>query len=779
MIIGLFSLLLGDIGNLSVLTETTSYGDHIILTTILLTLISVSFWLSRRSSSKTLISVVKTPARILSVIILLIQLVAVAIVSYSLVFGGGQTALLQLELALDSYVSTFASYLPAAFSESMIQFYESFRGPESTIFNVSILQASIFMFIIGLLTSGPVLKRTIARFVLTANMEPREFREETGILIEEIASEESNLYTGPKYVMGKGEVGSVTETGEEISYENTIDDYGEELDNLLALPENIRGSPYMNYKEVRRYWVKAPYAYVSIVKDEEANDYRYVVVEPELSESDEAKFDELKEKLDNALLFENIEEKEDEEEENKIKLDKLEKQTIKICKEYDIDVDDRSFHKLLYYIERDYVRYNKIDPLINDRYVEDISCDGEDEYIFIFHKEYKDVLTNIIFEKEELRSFVKKLAQRSGEHISAADPMIDASLPDGSRAQMTLGTEVTTHGSTFTIRLFEETPFTPVDLLGYNTFSKMQMAYLWTAIQHNKSLIFAGGTASGKTTSMNAVSLFIPPKSKVITIEDTREIKLPQKNWIPGTTREGLGGDDDTEIDMYALLVSALRQRPEYIVVGEIRGEEAETLFQAMNTGHTTYSTMHAETVEAAIGRLTNPPIEVPKQMITALDIVCIQNQIRFTDDDGNAKNVRRNEETREIVKLRDSGQFENRLPFQWDAETDTFITSLEDSNVLQRISEENGWSNKELQEQLQQRKEVLTYMLEEDIREFENVAKIIQAYMVDSEKIISKVRNNTLDPNKLTSLTEMNWKENKKENKLNEIAASSSGEIQ
>ncbi len=770
--VGLFSIFIGDVSNMSVLTGETSYGDHLMVSTILLGIASISFWLSRRAKSKTIVSAIRIPARLGVIILLSLQLVVVAFVSYSLLFGGGQEALLNIELTLDEYVESGLAYLPMEAQEPLSAAYESYRGPESTVFGLSIMQSALFMTLVGIITAYPVVKRTIARFVLTANLTPREFREQTGILIEEIASDDEDTYTGPKYVMGEGKVGEGNEDGEIIEYKESFEDESEledSVDNLLQLPENIRRSPYANYEEVRRYWVNEPYAYVSIVYDENSNDYRYVVVEPELTDSDEAIYDELQSRLDNELIFEDVEEKEDEEKQNEIKIKKLEKRIMKISKEYGIDVQGKSFQRILYYIERNYIQYNKIDPLLNDRYVEDISCDGEEQYIFIFHKHYKDVITNIRFGKDELRSFIKKLAQRSGEHISAADPMVDASLPDGSRAQMTLGTEVTTAGSTFTIRLFEETPFTPVDLLDYNTFSLMQMAYLWTSIQHNKSLIFAGGTASGKTTSMNAVSLFIPPKSKVITIEDTREIKLPQKNWIPGTTRDGLG-DDSSEIDMYSLLVAALRQRPEYIVVGEIRGEEAETLFQAMNTGHTTYSTMHAETADAAIGRLTNPPINVPKQMITALDIVCIQNQIRFTDENGHAKNVRRNEETREIVGLKDNGSFRNRRPFQWDAETDTFITSLDSSNVLARISEENGWTREELEEQLRQRKEVLEYMLDEDIREFEKVAKVIQAYMVDSENVIRKVRNDALDPDKLTNLTDMEWKD-EEDSSLNKMA--------
>lgn len=770
VLLGLSTIFVGDIAGLEVLTQVSSYGDHIFITTVLLGLASISFWLSRRASSKTLVSAIRKPARVLSGGILLLQLTVVVIVGYALLFGAGQETLLNLESSMDDTVQSLA---PS--DGYIIGVYESYRGPDVSLFGFSIVQASIFMTFIGMITAYPVMKRSIARFILTANMNPREFREKTGILIGQISDEEEEMAT-PDYVMGGvGEIEEGLDIEAEQRQQYEVVSEGEEAaEELLALPEHIKGSPFADYEEVRRYWVRAPYAYVSIVYNERQNDYRYVVVEPELDESEEVIFDELQARLDNVLLFEDVEEREDYEEEQEIKLKKLEKKMIQLSQEYDMEVNDKTFHKLMYFVERDYIYFNKIDPLINDPNVEDISCDGENKYIFVFHSDYKDVITTVKFQKEQLRSFIQELAQRSGEHISAADPMVDASLPDGSRAQMTLGSEVTTEGSTFTIRLFEEIPFTPVDLLGYDTFSLSQMAYLWTAIEHNKSLIFAGGTASGKTTSMNAVSMFIPPKAKVITIEDTREISLPQENWIPGTTREGLGEEDGGDIDMYELLRAALRQRPEYIVVGEIRGREAETLFQAMNTGHTTYSTMHAETVKAAVGRLTNPPINVPKQMITALDIICIQNQIRFTDDNGNVQNVRRNEETREIVSLRDNGQFQNKRPFQWDAETDTFIKSLEESHVLQRIADENGWNEKEMYEQLNEREEVLEYMLEENIREFEYVTNIIQAYMVDSENVIRKVRNDELDPSELKSLTDMEFQQQPNQT-LNEMATDDS----
>lgn len=747
----ILSFLLGSPTDIDVLSSTSGYGDYVIITTIFLSISSLLFFISRRIKSKTIVSALRTPISVLIVGILAIQVAIFGVISSTLLIGGGQEQLARIEVSLTSGVISLASSLPQGVSQYLINFIESYRGPESSIFGLSILQSSLVMSLVGLISLYPVLKRTLARFVLTANMSPREFREKTGILVEQISKQSSSFETPG--------VGAESQSTTEKAYDSIEFDTEDLSDEMIALPNQIKSSPFDNYKEVTRYWVRAPYAYVSIVYNERQNDYRYIVKEPELDGSERVIFDEIKQRLDNVLLFEDIEEYEDVEKEREAKLEKLENKMVELSQEYDISLNHSTFHRLMYYIERDYIYYNKIDPLINDPNVEDISCDGEDQYIFVFHSDHKDVITNIKFEKEELRSFIQEIAQRSGEHISSANPMIDASLPDGSRAQLTLGSEVTTRGSTFTIRLFEDIPFTPIDLLDSGTFSLTQMAYLWTAIENNKSLIFAGGTASGKTTSMNAVSMFIPPKAKVITIEDTREISLPQENWIPGTTREGVGGEQGgDDIDMYELLRAALRQRPEYIVVGEIRGEEAETLFQAMNTGHTTYSTMHAETVNAVVGRLTNPPINVPKQMITALDIICIQNQIRLTDDEGNQQNIRRNEETKEIVSLRDSGRFESRRPFQWDAETDTFIESLEESHVLERVANENGWKQEDKRKEIERRKKVLRHMSEEDIRDFDLVTNIIQAYMVDSQKIINGIEQDDLNPEELRNLTDMEW---------------------
>ncbi|MEF8774806.1 MAG: type II/IV secretion system ATPase subunit, partial [Halobacteriales archaeon] len=332
-----------------------------------------------------------------------------------------------------------------------------------------------------------------------------------------------------------------------------------------------------DHEEIDRYWVNPPFAFVVILFDPAANEHQYQVVEPDLEDHESRMLDMLFEDIRAPLIYredgavDNVE-------------DVLAEELRERLEEYAVEVDMRTFHKLFYYLHRAFRGFGKIDPLMHDGHIEDVSCDGYDLPIYVYHDEYTDIETNVSFDREELDNFVVRLAQQSGRHISIGDPIVGTTLPDGSRAELALGEEVTPRGSAFTIRQYAEEPFTPIDLLEYGTFSVEQMAYLWLAIEHNKSLIFAGGTASGKTTSMNAVSMFIPPRSKVLSIEDTRELTLYHDNWLSSVTREHMG-DEGEDITMYDLLRSALRHRPEYIIVGEVRGEEAITLFQAMNTG--------------------------------------------------------------------------------------------------------------------------------------------------------------------------------------------------
>ena len=479
------------------------------------------------------------------------------------------------------------------------------------------------------------------------------------------------------------------------------------------------------YEEVDRYWVDAPYAFVSVNYDDENNEYRYHVVEPELTTVEHELLETLFEDIRETMVYEAAFDPEDSEAELRNYIERL-------LGQYAVEVDENTFYRLFYYLYRTFEGFEKIDPLMADPHIEDISCDGYDVPIFIYHDEYTDIKTNRQFDREELDSFVIRLAQQSGRHISIGDPVTETTLTDGSRAELALGQEVTPRGSAFTIRKYADEPFTPATLVDYDTFDLNQMAYLWLAIESNKSLIFAGGTASGKTTSMNAVSMFVPPRSKVITIEDTRELTLHHENWLSSITRESLGEGED--ITMYDLLRSSLRHRPEYIVVGEVRGKEAMTLFQAMNTGHTTFSTMHADSVQTTINRLENEPISVPRAMIQSLDILSIQTLTYVGDE-----RVRRTRVIAEIEGIdQRTGDLDYSTAFEWNAESDDY--SQFDSIVLDEIQEDRGWSRAELLREFRDRKRVLQYLVERDVADYRKFTALVNEYYANKDRVMDRI---------------------------------------
>ena len=406
--------------------------------------------------------------------------------------------------------------------------------------------------------------------------------------------------------------------------------------------------------------------------------------------------------------------------------------------------------KLLYYLQRDFLGYERIDPIKHDINVEDISCDGYDSPVFVYHSGYEQIITNVVHGRTELDDFVVKLAQRSGKGVSKRSPQVDATLPDGSRAQLTLGTEVSDHGTNYTIRQFKEVPFTPIDLVNWQTFSLDEMAFLWLAIENDKSLIFAGGTASGKTTSLNAVSLFIPSNTKIVSIEDTREVELPQRNWIASVTRPSFTDSDKGNIDEFDLLEAALRQRPDYIVMGEIRGEEGRTLFQVMSTGHTTYTTFHADSVGEVLKRFTTQPINVSKTMFSALDLVSIQTSTRVK-----GKKVRRNKSLTEINHYdAENDEINVQDIYQWQAEGDEFL-KMGTSNTLEEIKFDRGWSHERLQDELFERRLVLAYLIDRGLNTYTQVAATVQAYINDPETILALMATDRLEAS-LEDLREM-----------------------
>ena len=486
------------------------------------------------------------------------------------------------------------------------------------------------------------------------------------------------------------------------------------------------------HQELDRYWVNVPFAFVSMNYDPSENDTIYHVVEPELADWEATLLETVASDLRRTLIHR----REAGETNTEAVIDA---ELRGILEEYGVVVEEPTFYRLLYYLDRRFRGFGKIDPIMRDPNIEDVSCDGYDVPIFVYHDQYTDLQTNITLDEAQLDDFVVRLAQQSGRSISIAEPITDATLPDGSRCEFALGNEVTPHGSAFTIRKYQEDPMTPVSLMDVGTFSLDQMAYLWLAIQHNKSLIFAGGTASGKTTSMNAISMFIPPGSKVLTIEDTQEIRLHHTNWLPAVTRESVG--DGTDLDMYDLLRSALRHRPEYLIVGEVRGREAMTLFQAMNTGHTTYSTMHADSIQTVINRLENDPINVSRSLIQMLDILSVQQLSRI-----GGERVRRTRTISEIIGIdQRSGDLEYSDVFSWDPATDEYHGHGAGSNVIQEIREDNGWTVEEIRQEFINRKRVLRYAQRRRITDFQNFTALVNEYYTDPDDVLARVDDDEL----------------------------------
>jgi flagellar protein FlaI len=497
--------------------------------------------------------------------------------------------------------------------------------------------------------------------------------------------------------------------------------------------------------EVEWKWVNEPFAFVSLLYDPDEREYRYRVVEPHLDTFEGYVREDITTVLRNSLLDLDLREDDDR---NAV----FRERAGELMHEHGATVDDGTLQKVLYYLERDFVQYGPIDPIMRDRSVEDISCDGSDVPVYVYHREFRDLRTNVSFERRRLNSFVVRMAQRAGKQISVSDPLVDASLPEGSRVQLTFGGDVATRGSNFTIRKFADIPYTPIDLINWNTFSVEQMAYFWLCIENNKSLVFAGGTGSGKTTSMNAVSFFIPPSSKIVSIEDTREIDLPHDNWIQNVTRSSASGEGRGEVSMYDLLQAALRQRPEYLLVGEIRTEQkiALTFFQAMGTGHTAYTTIHADSVETALSRLQNPPLSIPTQMLQDLDVLNIQRQIYLGD-----RRVRRNQAVAELgVDDEDADEISSSDVFRWNPKSDEH-ERVGDSDVLDQIAHDRGWSDAELADELAAREELLTFLLEEEIFDYDVVAAAVQLFQKDQSYVIDLLDNGEFDPRELTESEE------------------------
>lgn len=489
---------------------------------------------------------------------------------------------------------------------------------------------------------------------------------------------------------------------------------------------------------------------VKIVTAKERKELNYIVMEPELTDKEKKVLDDVKK-----LLIERVEYDYETVEKTGSPNQYLIKKLKEVMSEKFKSVHGELLEKIKYYIVRDFTGLGKIDAIMKDQNIEDVYCNGVNVPVFVRHKKYGSLKSNIIFDDmEELEKFVMVLSQKSKRFVTYAEPLLDATLPDGSRLQASFGKDVTLKGPTFSIRKFQKLPLTPIELIKFGTTSPAMMAYFWLAIENNMTILIAGGSGTGKTSFLNAICLFIPPDNKIISIEDTSEINLPHENWVKAITRAGYGPRTGKtrygEITMFDLLKASLRQRPDYVIVGEVRGEEASVLFQGMASGHSSLGTIHAESLEAVMERLTTPPINLPPNLIELVDLIVLE--ILATSKGPNARRINKIIEIKNVSRERP----DIKTPFLWDPYGDNFMpieTFLSsggvpyDSFLIEKLSLKTGKTKDELLQELKRRERIINWMVKNDVNKFHDVFNIISSYWYSPESVLEKIKEGEAKP--------------------------------
>lgn len=490
---------------------------------------------------------------------------------------------------------------------------------------------------------------------------------------------------------------------------------------VLTLPKPVHAA-----KSNIVYPLMRPYAYASIKFDRADNLMVYNVVEPKLTQREQSILEKIKEGLVQIIdiTFEDIK--------AQGIMPFLEESVDRLLAEYNLATSRKEYVKIMYYIYRDFVGLNRIEALMHDPFIEDIGADGVGIPVYIIHQKFGSMKTNVVYNDiEELREFVTKLAERCDRYISYAEPLLDGTLKDGTRVQASLASDVTTRGPTFSLRKFREIPLTPVDMVRLNTASPEMLAYLWFIVENGANILIAGGVSTGKTSFLNAISMFIPADLKIVSIEDTRELQLPHENWIPGVSRAGFAGSGVGEVSMFELLRESFRQNPDYLVVGEIRGKEAYVMFQGMSSGHPSISTMHAGSVDDLLKRLQTRPISLSAGLLESLDAVVIMVHAREK-----GKSARRVKEIVEIESIdAATGNPRTIKAFVWVPHDDVF-EYRGDSWLLHQIATEKGYSMNTIVRELARRKKFVEWMHGENLSTVEEQAKYINLYSKSPEVV-------------------------------------------
>jgi flagellar protein FlaI len=479
-----------------------------------------------------------------------------------------------------------------------------------------------------------------------------------------------------------------------------------------------------------------PFVYANIRPSYYSKELIYNVLEPELSADEK----EIMKKVASALI-EIVEVELSAVTDEGKAMEYLEKQIKSIMRDFAIKVTAEQYVKIMYYIYRNFIGFNEIEPFLQDPNIEDISCDGVGAPIYIIHRKFGSLKTNIVFDDVEyLREFIIKLAERCGRYVSYAEPILAATLPDGSRVSATLAGDVATRGPTFTIRKFGENPMSPIDQIKMKTASPELLAYFWYIVENGASMLIVGGVATGKTSFLNSLCMFIPPEAKIVSIEDTRELRIPNEHWVPSLARTGFGipmptGEKYGGVSLFDLLKESFRQNPDYVIVGETRGKEAYVLFQGMSSGHPSMSTFHAGSVDTVIKRLITPPIELSPTLIESLNVIAVMIHAR---DKG--KSARRIREVVEIGRVDvETNKVDTRIVYKWNPMTDIYERG-EDSMFLKKIVLAKGAKLEKAYEEIERRTQVIEWLIHNNVTDYREVTRIINQYYKEPDKLMKEM---------------------------------------
>jgi len=406
----------------------------------------------------------------------------------------------------------------------------------------------------------------------------------------------------------------------------------------------------------------------------------------------------------------------------------------RLAKKYGVakKINEDSWSKIQYYLQRNLVGFGDIDVIMNDPMIEDLSVNGVDIPVYVWHRKYESMPTNLIFTDENtLDNLIVKLTHLASKHISTAFPVLDAMLPGKDRLAATFRREVSPKGGSFSIRRFREEPFSIVDLIELGTLNEEIAAYFWLLIENRMTIAVIGGTGAGKTSTLNALASLVKPSMKIVTVEEIPELNIPHENWVQLVSREsyGLGAMKSGEVTLFDLVKTSLRYRPDYIVVGEIRGEEAFVLFQALATGHGGLTTLHAESLDYTVKRLTSPPMNVAKTYIPLINVAAIVERVQLPNSKSDITFGRR---LKSILEVADNEEY--KTISTWNPLTDSFQVDFKSSEQLRKVALRHGLTLKDVLEEIRNRALFLHDLKAKGVRKNVEFAKLITNYYLEAE---------------------------------------------